>query len=140
MKTLATPSLVCALIFITSSAWAAGNAIAGFVADAHGKPVVGAEVRAVRTDAEGQAVVTTTDSKGRYALDHLPLGTFKLTASVAKTAKSVTMIKTRANSAVRADFILTDPFGAKVRRDQSATDRFEGQDLRRMQQDQPFGH
>ncbi|MFL6513893.1 MAG: carboxypeptidase-like regulatory domain-containing protein [Chthoniobacterales bacterium] len=140
MKSVLAISVVFSLLVAIASARPEGNSIAGVVTDVVGKPVAGAEVRAERTDITGRSAVVTTDSKGRYVLEHLPLGSFKLTTSVGKTARSVASVKTRSETAVRVDFVLKDPFADRQRRDQSIMTRMEGQDMRRMQMDQPFGH
>ena len=139
MKSLSVIILVCSLALVTT-VWAEGNSIRGVVVDGKNKPVAGAEIRAERTDSKGPAVAATTDAKGQYALNHLPLGTYKVIASVNKTPGSAATIKTSAAGWVRVDFAMRDAFGRQQHRDQSATERIQGQDMRRMIQDQGFGH
>ena len=139
MKRLSVTCIVCSLTLVSTLVWAEGNSIRGVVSDAKGQPVAGAEVRADRTDAKGRSAVATTDAKGQYALNHLPVGTYKVIASIFKTPRSATSVKTSAAGWVKVDFPLKDVFGARQKRDQSATERVQGQDIRRMMQDQAFG-
>ena len=139
MKSLWVIIVVCSLALVTT-AWAEGNSIRGVVVDGKGKPVAGAEIRAERTDSKVPAEVAKTDAKGQYALNHLPLGTYKVIASVNKTPGSAATVKTSAAGWVRVDFAMRDLFGRQQHRDQSATERIQGQDMRRMTMDQGFGH
>jgi hypothetical protein len=139
MKSPSFIAVACALILTTTFAWAEGNSIRGVVTDRQGKRVQGVEIRAERTDAKGPAVMATTDAHGQYALNHLPVGTYKLVASYHKTPGSAATIKTSEKGWVRVDFAMKDMFGGKIHRDQSATDRIEGQDMRQMMRDQAFG-
>src|SRR5438477_11640133 len=95
MKSLWVIIVVCSLMLATT-VWAEGNSIQGVVVDGKGKPVAGAQIRAERTDSKGPAEVATTDAKGQYALNHLPLGTHKVIASFNKTPGSAATIKTSA--------------------------------------------
>jgi hypothetical protein len=131
---------MCSLLLATTSLWAEGNSIRGVVTDAKGNPVGGAQVRAERTDAKAAPAVARTDAKGQYVLTHLAVGTYKVVASVYKTPRSAASVNTSSAGWVKLDFALKDSFARPQSRDQSATDRVQGQDLRRMQQDQPFGH
>ena len=140
MKTLSVLTVICGLVLVTTSVQAEGNSIRGVVADAKGKPVAGAEIRAERTDTKGPVAVARTDTKGQYALNHLAVGTYKVTALVFKTPRSAATIKTSSAGWARVDFALRDVFAGQQHRDSSATDRVQGQDLRRLQQDQAFGH
>jgi hypothetical protein len=140
MKSLSFIAVACALLLTITSAWAEGNSIRGVVTDRNGKRVPGAEIRAERTDAKGPAAAATTDANGQYALNHLALGTYKLVASYHKTPGSAATIKTSDKGWVRVDFAMKDMFGGQIHRDQSATDRVQGQDMRRMMMDQAGGH
>jgi Carboxypeptidase regulatory-like domain len=138
MKSLSVIFVMCSLLLAATSAWAEGNSIRGVVTDVKGKPVAGAEIRAERTDAKGPPAVAITDAKGQYMLNHLAVGTYKVIASVSKTPRSAASVKTSSAGWAEVDFALKDSFARPQRRDQSATDRVQGQDLRRMQQDQAF--
>lgn len=140
MKSLSAVFVMCSLLLVTTSLWAEGNSIRGIVTDAKGKPVAGVEVRAERTDAKGPSIVASTDAKGSYVLNHLAVGTYKVIALVYKTPRSAASVQTSSAGWVKVDFALKDSFGRPQRRDPSATNRVQGQDLRRMQQDQAFGH
>jgi hypothetical protein len=138
MKSLSLIFVAC-LFMVAAPVWAEGNSIRGVVTDAQGKPVAGAEIRVERTDAKGPAAVVMTDAKGQYSLNHLATGNYKVVASVSKTPRSAASVKTSSAGWVKVDFALKDSFAGPQRRDGSATDRVQGQDLRRMQQDQAFG-
>jgi hypothetical protein len=140
MKSLSVIFVMCSLLLATASARADGNSIRGVVTDGKGKPVAGAEIRAERTDAKGPPLVAITDAKGQYVLNRLSVGTYKVTALVYKTPRSAAIVNTSRSGWIKVDFALKDSFGSPQHRDQSAMDRFQGQDLRRMQQDQAFGH
>jgi len=83
--------------------------------------------------------VANSDAKGQYVLNHLAVGNYKVIASVYKTPRSAASVNTSSAGWVKVDFVLKDSFGRAQRRDQSATDRVQGQDLRRIQ-DQSLGH
>ena len=140
MKRASVIIVLSSLLFAVSSALAEGNSIRGVVTDAKGQPIPGVEIRAERTDGKAPPAMIRTDAKGQYALNHLALGTYKVIASVAKTPRSAASIRTSEAGWVKVDFALKDSFARPQRRDQSATDRVQGQDLRRMMQDQAFGH
>jgi hypothetical protein len=140
MKGLSAVIVMCGLLLVTTSLWAEGNSIRGVVVDAKGRPVAGAEIRAERTDAKGPLVLASTDAKGKYVLNPLATGTYKVIASVYRTPRSAARVRTSGTGWVEVDFTLKDSFGKPQRVEQSAIDRIQGQDLRRMQQDQPFGH
>ena len=132
--------VLCSLLCTATSAWAEGNSIRGIVTDAKGNPVAGAQIRAERTDAKGKTVVAVSDAKGRYELNHLDVGTYKVVALINKTPGSAATVKTNSTGWVKLDFSLKGAIAAQHHIDQSLTDRIQGQDLRRMQQDQAFGH
>ena len=140
MKTPSLIVVVCNLFFAASSAFAEGNSIRGLVVDAGGKPIAGAEVRADRTDRKGKSEVATTNEKGQYAINHLDTGKYKVVALVQRTPKSTAIINTSAAGWVKVDFAIRDVFQGRVRRDQSATERVQGQDLHRTIQDWRAGH
>jgi hypothetical protein len=135
MKTFAVLFVTLAVCCSANSVSAEGNAIRGTVIDAKGTPVAGAEIRAERTDAKAPATVVKTDAKGQYSLNHLALGTYKVTASVNKTPSSAATVKTSNAGWVKLDFPLKNRF-ARQSRDQSRIDRTEGQDIRRIWQNQ----
>src|SRR5690348_6882866 len=99
MKSLTIIVAICTLQFTVASSWAEGNSIRGVVVDAKGKPVAGAQIRADNTSARRPAATTTTDAKGQYVLTGLPVGTYKLTASLYNTPKSVATVKATSGSA-----------------------------------------
>ena len=135
MKTFSVSFVALALCIATASVWAEGNSIRGVVTDVKGKPVAGAEIRAERTDGKSPGAVATSDAKGQYTLNHLAVGTYKVLASVGKAPQSAASIKTSSTGWVKVDFLLKSSFAGAQRHNSAATDRLQGQDLRRLQQD-----
>jgi hypothetical protein len=140
MKSFALIAVVCSLFFAAASARAEGNSIRGLVVDVSGRAIEGAQVRADRTDGKGKSHVATTNAKGEYSMNHLDTANYKLIASIKKTPKSAATIATSPAGWAKVNFVIRDVYQGKVRQDQSLTDRVQGQDMRRMQQDQGFGH
>ncbi len=123
-------AVVCSLFFAVASARAEGNSIRGHVVDVSGRPIEAAEVRAERADGTGKPVSATTNAKGEYSLAHLDTAKYKLVALIKKTPKSAASINTSPAGWAKVDFVIRDIYQGKVRRDQSATDRIQGQDMR----------
>ena len=138
MKIFCPIFVVFGLLATVPPAWAEGNSIRGVVTDVKGRAVAGAQIRAERTDGKAPAAVVTTDAKGQYVLNYLAVGTYKVVAIVNKSPKSAASVKTSSAGWVKVDFALKDAF-ATQRKDQSATERIQGQDIRRMQETQGFG-
>jgi hypothetical protein len=73
---------VVGLILSTASAWAAGSTLQGVVKDAKGHPIEGADVR-VESKNGGRLLTTLkTDVNGRYVVDGLPAGNYRITLIV----------------------------------------------------------
>jgi hypothetical protein len=84
------------LILFTASAWAAGSVLQGIIKDAKGHPIEGADIR-IETKNGGRLLATVkTDVNGRYILDGLPAGNYRITLVVngaIKTSVNNTMIE-----------------------------------------------
>jgi hypothetical protein len=88
--------------------------IRGLVKDMDGKPFVGAQVKIERTDAKTRASNTNADAKGNYAMNGLPVGTFKVTAYGKTNAKEIGGIKTKNGSSVTVDLNLSTKSNSKL--------------------------
>lgn len=91
-------------VALTASAGAAA-VIEGSVKDTNGHAAAGAQIRVNRTDRQAPSLNATTDSRGRYALKDVDVGTYSVTAIAPGGAQStITNIKARTASAVRLEF------------------------------------
>jgi hypothetical protein len=76
------------LILSTANAWAAGSVLQGIVKDAKGHPIQGADIR-IETKNGGRLLTTVkTDVTGRYILEGLPAGNYRVTLTVNGAVKS----------------------------------------------------
>ena len=76
------------LILSTANAWAAGSVLQGIVKDAKGHPIEGADIR-IETKNGGRLLTTVkTDVTGRYILEGLPAGNYRVTLTVNGAVKS----------------------------------------------------
>lgn len=76
------------LILSTANAWAAGPVLQGIVKDAKGHPIEGADIR-IETKNGGRLLTTVkTDVTGRYILEGLPAGNYRVTLAVNGAVKS----------------------------------------------------
>ena len=76
------------LILLVTGAWAARSALEGIVKDAKGHPIEGANIR-IETKSGGRLLTTVkTDVNGRYILDGLPAGNYRITLVVHGAVKS----------------------------------------------------
>ena len=97
------------LILLIASARAASSVLEGIVKDAKGHPIEGADIR-IETKNGGRLLTTVkTDVNGRYILDGLPAGDYRITLvvqGVVKTSINNTTIEsgepTRLNFDLRA--------------------------------------
>lgn len=105
-----------AVILICSSASAQDRSVRGFVKDTDGKGAVRAQVKIQRVDAKGRLITTNTDAKGNYAVNGLPVGTFKVTANGKEVIKEVNGINTKSANSVTVDFDLGKVAGKGERR------------------------
>ena len=76
------------LILFVASAGAASSVLEGIVKDAKGHPIEGADIR-IETKNGGRVLTTVkTDVNGRYILDGLPAGNYRITLVVHGAVKS----------------------------------------------------
>src|SRR5678815_2253002 len=76
------------LMLIVASAWAAGSVLQGIVKDAKGHPIEGADIR-IETKNGGRLLTTVkTDVSGRYILEGLPPGNYRVTLAVNGAVKT----------------------------------------------------
>jgi carboxypeptidase family protein len=76
------------LMLFVASAWAASSVLEGIVKDAKGHPVEGADIR-IETKNGGRLLTTVkTDAKGRYILEGLPAGNYRVTLVVKGAVKT----------------------------------------------------
>ena len=76
------------LILLVASARAASSVLEGIVKDAKGRPIEGADIR-IETKNGGKLLTTVkTDANGRYILDGLPAGNYRITLVVHGAVKS----------------------------------------------------
>jgi len=76
------------LMLVVASAWAAGSVLQGIVKDAKGHPIEGADVR-IETKNGGTLLTTVkTDVSGRYILEGLPAGNYRVTLAVNGAVKT----------------------------------------------------
>ncbi len=76
------------LMLVVASAWAAGSVLQGIVKDAKGHPIEGADIR-IETKNGGRLLTTVkTDVNGRYILEGLPTGNYRITLAVNGAVKT----------------------------------------------------
>jgi carboxypeptidase family protein len=76
------------LMLVVASAWAASSVLEGIVKDAKGHPIEGADIR-IETKNGGRLLTTVkTDVNGRYILEGLPAGSYRVTLVVNGAVKS----------------------------------------------------
>jgi Carboxypeptidase regulatory-like domain len=76
------------LLLFVASAWAASSVLEGIVKDARGHSVEGADIR-IETKNGGRLLTTVkTDVNGRYILEGLPGGTYRVTLVVKGAVKT----------------------------------------------------
>jgi hypothetical protein len=76
------------LILLVASAWATGSVLEGIVKDAKGHPIQGADIR-IETKNGGTLLTTVkTDVNGRYILEGLPAGKYRVTLAVNGAVKT----------------------------------------------------
>ena len=101
------------LLLVTSTVWAGSSVLEGFVKDAAGRPVKGADVR---IEAKSFSKNVKTDANGHYVADGLLVGTYKVTLVVNGQVKaSILDAKTQLNKPTQLNFGLTGKTSAKKR-------------------------
>jgi 5-hydroxyisourate hydrolase-like protein (transthyretin family) len=76
------------LVLSLANAWAEPSSILGVVKDATGQPIRGADIRIETRNGERLIKTVKTDVNGRYSLDGLPSGTYRITLIVNGTVKT----------------------------------------------------
>ncbi len=105
-RTLITSFFVAAGFAFSSTAPAQTSTIQGQVRGIDGHPMQGAQIRIEQQGQKGALTSTTTDAKGHYTTNKLPVGLYRVSVVGADGAvKSSTNIKT-AGSSARIDFNL----------------------------------
>ena len=107
-------SILLVLGLMAASASAQNASIRGVVNNTDGKLFPGAKVTVERTDAKARASNTSTDAKGNYAVNGLPVGTFKVTAYGKTAAKEIGGINTKSGSSVTVDLNLSTKSNNKL--------------------------
>ena len=99
--------LLGATLFI-ASALGAGPALQGMVKDANGHPIEGADIR-IETKNSGRLLTTVnTDANGRYSLEGLPAGNYRVTLVVNGAVKtSINNTTIEASESTQLNFDLT---------------------------------
>jgi carboxypeptidase family protein len=96
------------LILLVSSAWGAGAVLEGMVKDAKGHPVEGAGIRIETKNGERTLMTVKTDVNGRYILEGLPAGYYRITLVVNGTVKtSINNTKIELGEPTQLNFDLT---------------------------------
>ena len=95
------------MLFITSAS-GASSVLDGIVKDANGHPIEGADIR-IETKNSGRLLTTVkTDAKGRYSLEGLPAGNYRVTLVVNGTVKtSINNTTVEASESTQLNFDLT---------------------------------
>ena len=95
------------MLFIASAS-GASSVLQGIVKDANGHPIEGADIR-IQTKNSGRLLTTVkTDAKGRYSLEGLPAGNYRVTLVVNGTVKtSINNTTVEASESTQLNFDLT---------------------------------
>ena len=122
-QTLRVGSILLAFGLMAASASAQNSSIRGAVKGMDGKPLAGARVKIERTDAflfgemaKARALSTNADAKGNYAVNGLPVGTFRVTAYGKTNAEEIGGINTKSGSPVTADLNLSTKSNNRLER------------------------
>jgi hypothetical protein len=76
------------LMLVTASAWAANSVLEGIVKDAKGHPIEGAEIRIETKNGARLLTTVKTDVNGRYILQGIPAGNYRITLAVNGAVKT----------------------------------------------------
>ena len=105
------------LILFVASAWAANSVLEGIVKDGKGHPIEGADIR-IETRNAGRLLTTVkTDVNGRYILEGLPAGNYRITLAVngaVKTSINNTTIESGEPTQLNFDLAATPAARASV--------------------------
>jgi Carboxypeptidase regulatory-like domain len=107
------------LFLCVASAWAATSSIQGFVRDANGQPIKGADVRIASKDGKQVFDTVKTDRSGRYVSEGLPVGVYRLTLVVNGAVKaSIGNTQTKGNKATELNLDLKPVAAGKATAEQ----------------------
>jgi len=76
------------VMLLVASAWAASSVLQGIVRDAKGHPIEGADIRIEGKNGGRLLTTVKTDSNGRYILEGLPAGNYRVTLVVKGAVKT----------------------------------------------------
>jgi hypothetical protein len=97
-----------ALILFVASAWGAGSVLEGTVKDAKGHPIEGAAIRIETKNGARLFTTVKTDVHGRYVLEGLPAGNYRITLVVNGAVKtSINNTKLELGEPTQLNFDLT---------------------------------
>jgi hypothetical protein len=94
------------LMLVAASAWAASSVLEGIVKDAKGHPIEGADIRIEPKNGGRLLTTVKTDVNGRYILEGLSAGTYRITLAVngaVKTSINNTTIESDAPTQLNFD-------------------------------------
>jgi hypothetical protein len=114
-RTLISSFLVAGAFAFASTASAQTSAVQGEVRGIDGHRMQGAQIRIERKDQKSALITTTTDARGHYATNKLPLGVYRISVVGADgTVMSSANVKTAASNA-RLDFDLKPTATKKIK-------------------------
>jgi Carboxypeptidase regulatory-like domain len=100
--------LTSGLILSTAGAWAASSVLEGIVKDAKGHPVEGLDIRIETKNGGRLLTAVKTDANGRYILEGLPPGNYRVTLVVKGAVKtSINNTTIEAGAPTQLNFDLT---------------------------------
>ena len=76
------------VVLLVASAWAASSVLSGIVKDANGHPIQGADIRIEATNTGKLLTTVKTNVNGRYNLDGLAAGNYRVTLVVNGAVKA----------------------------------------------------
>jgi len=94
------------LMLVVANAWATSSVLEGIVKDAKGHPIEAAEIRVETKNGERLLTTVKTDVSGRYILQGLPAGNYRVTLAVngaVKTSINNTTIESGAPTQLNFD-------------------------------------
>jgi hypothetical protein len=96
------------VMFFIAGASGASSVLQGIVKDANGHPIEGAVIRVQAKNSGALLTTVKTDAKGRYSLEGLPAGNYRVTLVVNGTAKtSINNTTVEASKSTQLNFDLT---------------------------------
>jgi hypothetical protein len=103
------------LMLAVASAWAASSVLEGIVKDARGHPIEGADIRIETKNGARLLTTVKTDVKGRYILEGLPAGNYRVTLVVKGAVKtSINNTTIESGESTQLNFDLTSAAASRV--------------------------